>query len=190
MTHKKLIILITLVCCLFASSALAEDFKAKYDTAEDNKQVRLLVLREIEGFVKNDAEQVYSCYSPEDFVMYSAAQVYFLPENDNSDWTVWITGPAALRKYADGATTGTQFKNPDLNHMARVKCVHVIGNRAVAVAHREFLRTDTEKTEWHRLWFESAFFAKKISGKWKLTGAVSGIASGVRVIKRPPPAPE
>ena len=181
MSRKFMLFVIVMVCCTFAASVWTEDFEELKKTAEDCKQVKLLILREIEGFVKNDAEQVYSCYSPEETVFYARGA------EDNTGWSVGQVGPEFVREYADRAGASTYFKNPDLQHSADIKRVHVKDNHAVAVTHQEFTIADSEKRETYNTWFESVFFAKKIRGQWKITGAISGIASGREVRKNPPP---
>ena len=174
-------IVIGVLCFTCARKVMTENFEEKIKTAEDCKQVRLVIYREIEGFFKKDPEQVYSCYSPEDFVG------YFCAPDDKSEWIVWDAGPEAVRTYADNAKG---FKGDPENHRAYVKCVNVKGNHAIAVAHQFYTRTDTETRERFRWWFESAFMLKKIRGKWKITGFVGGIGPGSEVTKLAPPLPE
>ena len=180
MLRKIIIPAVVIVCCMIAVMVFSEDFDAKYNTAEDCKLVRELILREIEGFVKNDAEQVYSCYSPEDVVFYGRG-----PE-DNTHWQVSASGPEFVRQYADQALQAKQFKDPNLQHTAYIKCVHVSGNHGVAIAHQEIVRSYSTEREIFSNWFESAFFVEKIRGQWKITGAVSGIAADRDMMKSPP----
>jgi len=182
MYRKSVLLVCVMISLVFAATVWTEDFQAKYDTAEDCKQVRLLILREVEGFVKNDPEQVYSCYSPEETVFYAKGP------DDNTGWRVSNGGAEFVRQYADNAATATQFKNPNLQHFVRIKCVNVNGNNAVAVARQDYRMADKENRETYTSWFESVFFAKKIRGSWKITGAVGGIAYDRDMRKNPPPA--
>ena len=105
----------------------------------DIEGVRMVMLREIEGFFKGDPEQVFSCYDADNFIGYS------LVNPDPKTWTIWGFGRDDIRKYADQAKTKMDVRYPGLTHTAEIQHVHVKGNNALAVArqHLSIMRIPT-----------------------------------------------
>jgi hypothetical protein len=140
--------------------------------AKDVEAVRMVILREIQGFLKADPEQVFSCYDADNFVGYS---LYGNP--DPKTWTIGTVGRNDIRKYADTAKDflGFETKNPGVKQVAEIQHVQVKDNNALAVARQYWEFPDKAKGKTTIRDFESVFLLKKnTKGEWKITGWIGG----------------
>jgi len=177
MVRKSLMFGIALLGLMFASwgSAQAPAFTNVFDQIRDSKDieaVRMVVLREIEGCLKGDTEQVFSCYDADNFIGYS-----LMGNPDPKTWTIDAVGRDYIRKYADRMKTFPERikKNPGITHVAEIQHVQVRGNNALAVARQHWVTPDKEKGKTTTDEFESVFLLKKnAKGEWKITGWLAG----------------
>lgn len=178
MVRKSLMFGIALLGLIFASwgSAQAPAFTNVFDQIQNIKDieaVRMVVLREIEAYLKGDAEQFFSCYDADNVVFFSA-----LGNPDPKTWVIWEVGRDDIRKTADRVKKfpETISKNPGITHVAEIQHVHVKGNNALAVARQQWVTPDKAKGKTTTEDFESVFFLKKnAQGVWKITGGVGGV---------------
>ena len=184
MVRKSLMFGIALLGLMFASwgSAQAPAFTNVFDQIQNIKDieaVRMVVLREIEGCLKGDAEQVFSCYDADNVVFFHA-----LGNPDPKTWVIWEVGRDDIREYADGfkGRPDPSIKNPGETHSAEIQHVHVKGNNALAVARHNDVTPDKEKGKTTTDDWETVFLLKKnAKGEWKITGWL-GAASWKREV--------
>jgi hypothetical protein len=177
MSRKSLMLGIALLGFMFVSwgNAQTPTYTNVFDQIQNSKDieaVRLVVLREIEGCLKGDAEQVYSCYDADNFVGYS-----LWPNPDPKTWTIGYVGRDDIRKYADGfkGNQDPTIKNPGATHSAEIQHVQVKGNNALAVARQHSVTPDKAKGKTTDVQFETVFLLKKnAQGVWKITGWLGG----------------
>lgn len=180
MSRKLVILIIAIVCLTVSAFVLAQTFAEMQKVADDNKEVKLLILKEITGFYEGKPEQVYSCYAPDRFVGYSTGET---PED-------WRVRPASfnLREYADGAKTfkANWDKHPDWSRRCKVTLVDIVGNNGIAVSKQWFTRNYEDTREVLNNMFQSVFFVTKIRGEWKITGFVGGVKWNWEIFRMPP----
>jgi hypothetical protein len=180
MSRKSLMLGIALFGLLFASWGIAQtpadtNVFDQIQNSKDIEGVRMVILREIEGFLKADPEQVFSCYDADNFIGYDL--------NGNPDPKTWVIagfGREDIRKYADQAKTIPEFlkKYPGITQNAEIQHVQVKGNNAIAVARQIWVTPDKGKGETNTHEYESAFLLKKnAQGIWKITGFLGGATS-------------
>lgn len=140
--------------------------------SKDIEAVRMVVMREIEGCLKGNAEQIFSCYDIDSFVGYDMKG-----SQDAKTWTVDTVGREELQKYVDynKGFPAKLSKNPGITMTAEIQHVHVKGNNALAVAKQHWLTPDKEKGKTTTEDWESVFLLKKnAKGEWKITGWLGG----------------
>lgn len=137
----------------------------------DVQQVRQLLLREFEGAMQGDVEQLLSCYAPE-FAGYYA----YSAEPD--DWMMGMVGLETLRKeYAEPHAKDKALwaKHPDWQRYNEVRHVDVMGDRAIATTKHFSSQPDsvagTSIENSHR----SVWMLRKIDGQWKITAFIAAI---------------
>ena len=177
MKRKNIIPGIALLVLMFAAWGSAQEptYTNVFDQIENSKDieaVRMVVLREIEGCLKGDAEQVFSCYDADNFVGYGLGG-----NPDPKTWIIYAMGREDIRKYADRMKTFPERikKNPAITQVAEIQHVQVKGNNALAVARQHWVTPDKEKGKTTTDDYESVFLLKKnAKGEWKITGWLAG----------------
>ena len=176
MKRNVIVIAISLLSIVFASWGSAQEptFTDVFDQIKNSKDieaVRMVVMREIEGCLKGNVEQINSCYDADNFIG------YFLGGNpDPKTWTIGLVGRDELKTYVDyNKGNPEKFKkNADIYQTAEVQHVNVKGNNALAVAKQNWVTPDKNKgktttDEWESVWF----LKKNTKGEWKITGWLS-----------------
>jgi hypothetical protein len=177
MVRKSHMLGIALIALMFASwgSAQQPTYTNVFDQIQNSKDfeaVRLVVLREIEGCLKGNAEQIFSCYDADNFVGYD-----MMGNPDAKTWTVGTIGRDDLQKYVDynKGFQGKLSKNPGITMTAEIQHVNVKGNNALAVARQHWVTPDKAKGKTTTEDWESVFLLKKnAKGEWKITGWLGG----------------
>lgn len=171
MIWKRIVPVILLSVFLLATWVAAQESSAtnvseQIRNAKDIEAVRMVILREIEGFFNGNPAQVMSCYDADNFVGYGLRG-----NPDPKTWIINAVGREDLQKYADSAKTKMADKYPGITHEAEVKHVHVKGSNALAVSCQHMVIPDKAKNSTATVDFESVFLLKKnAGGVWKITG--------------------
>ena len=177
MKRNVIVIAISLLSIVFASWGSAQDptFTDVFDQIKNSKDieaVRMVVMREIEGVLKGNTEQINSCYDADNFVGY-----YVDP--DPKKWIIGIVGRDDLQKnyivYHKGYAEKLK-KNPGILHSAEIQHVNIKGNNALAVSKHCTITPDIKKGNTTSTDIESVWLLKRNEkGEWKITGWLSGV---------------
>jgi len=173
MSRKFYVIIVTAVCLFAAFFVMAQDFSnipERVKNAKDYEAVSNVIYREINGWFKNDPEQIFSVFDADNFMGISA-----FGTNDPKEWTVSASGRADVRAYADRAKDSYKNLPEEFQHKAEVQHVHIKGNHALAVARQWSQRPDEEKDRTTNTQFETVWMLRKTGGQWKVIGLIGGV---------------
>ncbi len=140
--------------------------------SKDIEGARAVVLREIEGCLKGNVEQVMSCYDADNVVFYHTGA-----NQDPKTWIIWSVGRDDILKYAAGMKDmpARMMKTPGIMQTAEIQHVDVKSNNALVVARYHLVTPDKEKGKTTTTDWESVFFLKKnAKGEWKINGGLGG----------------
>lgn len=175
MSRKAIIILVTAACLLTVFLVWAQDITNIHDlvnNANDYEAVRKVVRKEIQGWFKNDPEQVFSVFDTDNFIGISAGG-----SDDPKEWTVSASGRADVRAYADRVKNAMQNIPEGYQHRAEIQHVHIKGNHALAVARQWMHTPEEEKNRTVDVDFQTVWMLKKSGGQWKIIGYIGGVVA-------------
>ena len=172
---RKLFILIAPICLTLSVIVWAQgglNVPERIKAEDDYNKVTALIYKQIDGFQKGDAEQLYSCFDADSFVAYSAHS-----SQDPNDWTVGSIGPKGIQNYVNGAKNfkANRDKHPEWSSLADVRHVHIKDDHGLAVAKFWITMPDKKVRETSHWTHESVFLVSKITGEWKITGWIGTI---------------
>jgi len=147
----------------------------------DVQQVRDLLYKEQQSFMKGDVEQLVSCYAP-DFVGHGWGP-------DPAIWRVDIVGLDSLRtQYGGSAKKAAAWwaRHPEWDGSGEVLHVHVKGDRAIALAKYWGSVPDSTARETLFNIHQTVWLLAKRNGEWKITSFIGGITTDQKVWKMPP----
>ena len=179
MSRKVITLLGAFILCSTAFIVWAQDISNIHDrvnNANDYEAVRKVVRREIQGWFNNDPEQVYSVFDADNFVGISAGG-----SNDPKEWTVFGSGRADVRAYAD-QVQGQYTNVPEgYRHNAEIQHVHIKGNHALAVARQWIHTPDEENDRTIDGQFQAVWILKKTGTQWKVISVISQVTSEKKI---------
>ena len=150
--------------------------------SEDVRQVRDLLYKEQQSFIKGDSEQLISCYAP-GIVGYRAWG------NEPELWAVGVVGLDSLRtQYAASAVEWADIlaKHPEWEYGNEVLHIHVKNDRAIALTKHWASMPDTTARETIDGQHQSVWMLAKNDGEWKITSFIGGVTFKQTIWKMPP----
>lgn len=149
--------------------------------SEDVQQVRNLLYKEQQSFIKGDVDQLLSCYAP-DVVGHGWGP-------DPAIWRVDIIGLDSLRtQYGGNAkkTAAWWARHPEWDGGNEVLHVHVKGARAIALTKHWGTVPDSTARETIFNTHQTLWLLAKREGAWKITSFIGGITAHQEVWKMLP----
>lgn len=149
--------------------------------SKDVQQVRELLYKEQESYIKGDVDQLVSCFAP-DFVAHGGGP-------DPEIWRVMIVGLDSLKaQYGGGATRAAAWlaRHPELESGNEVLHVHVKGDRAIALTKHWSSVPDSTARQTIFQKHQTVWMLAKREGAWKITSFIGGITASQEVWKMPP----
>ena len=150
--------------------------------SEDTQQVRDLLYKEQDSYLKADTEQLLSCYSP-DFVGYWGSGEG--PEL----WSVVVVGLDSLRsQYAAQAKQMVDWlaKHPEVTFGNEVVHINIKNDRAIALTQHWATIPDTTARETIAGKHQSVWMLAKINDEWKITSFIGQVILEQTVWKQGP----
>lgn len=148
---------------------------------KDVQQVRDLLYKEQDSYMKGDVDQLVSCYAP-DFVGHGWGP-------DPGIWRVDVVGLDSLRAgYGANAARAAEWlaRHPEMDGGNEVIHVHVKGDRAIALTkHWSSVPDSTARRNlFHK--HQTVWLLARRDGAWKITSFIAGITSEQQVWQVPP----
>ena len=178
MSRRVLLIMVTAICLTVAFFVWAQDISnipERVKNAKDYEAVSNVIYREIEGWFKNDPEQVFSVFDADNFVG------IWTDGTDPKEWTVYWEGRADVRAYADKAKNAFQDVPEGFYHNAEIQHVHIKGNHALAVARHWDNKPEEEKNRTVDVESHAVWILRKSGGQWKVISTIGPVASETKI---------
>lgn len=166
-------VITAIILALFTSAWAGE--------SADVQQVRALLYKEQQSYIKGDVDQLVSCYAP-DFVGHGGGP-------DPAIWQVGIIGLDSLRtQYGGSAKKAAAWwaRHPEWDGGSEVLHVHVKGDRAIALTKHWGSVPDSTARETIFNTHQTVWLLAKRNGEWKITAFIGGITTDQKVWKMLP----
>lgn len=142
------------------------------NNADDYEAVRKVIRKEIQGWFKNDPEQVFSVFDADNVFGIGAGG-----SSDPKEWVISTSGRADIRAYADGVEDSMTNVPDGYRHNAEVQHVHIKGDHALAVARQWIHQPDEVNNRTVDGQFETVWILKRTGGEWKIIGYIGQVSS-------------